>query len=124
MNNLGVMFEKGQSVAKDDPEAVKWFRKAAELGYAKAQNNLGQKYERGQGVRQDFVEAARWYRKAADQGFAGGETDLGQMYASGKGVERKMLRPSTGSVRLPTKVWRKPVKPRLYVRRRQRHHKK
>ena len=29
-SNLGVMYVKGQGVAQDDAEAVRWFRKAAE----------------------------------------------------------------------------------------------
>ncbi|SPX40667.1 Putative TPR repeat protein [Haemophilus influenzae] len=34
-------------------EAVKWFRKAAEQGYAKAQGRLGNVYSDGIGVKQD-----------------------------------------------------------------------
>ena len=33
---LGVMNAHGNGVAKDDTEAVKWYRKAADQGYAKA----------------------------------------------------------------------------------------
>jgi TPR repeat protein len=49
-------------------EAVKWFRKAAEQGHAKAQYALGRSYEMGLGVVADYEEAAKWYRKAAEQG--------------------------------------------------------
>ncbi len=34
---LGLMFENGQGVLKDYAEGVKWFRKAAEQGYAPGQ---------------------------------------------------------------------------------------
>ncbi|MGH8710693.1 MAG: tetratricopeptide repeat protein, partial [Burkholderiales bacterium] len=51
--NLGYMYSKGRGVAKDDAEAVKWYRKAAEQGLATAQFNLGLKYERGEGVAKD-----------------------------------------------------------------------
>ena len=57
----------GQGVAKDEVEAVKWYRKAAEQNDADAQNNLGVCYANGQGVAKDEVEAVKWYRKAAEQ---------------------------------------------------------
>jgi TPR repeat protein len=53
----------------DMREAVKWFRKAADQGDAKAQLNLGACYFRGEGVKQDKAEAVKWYRKAAEQGY-------------------------------------------------------
>ena len=34
--NLGVIYEKGQGVKQDYFEAVNWYRKASEQGYAKA----------------------------------------------------------------------------------------
>ena len=40
-NNLGEMYAKGQGVPLDYVEAVSWFRKAADGGYARAQFNLG-----------------------------------------------------------------------------------
>ena len=67
---LGLCYEYGEGVEKDMSEAVKWYRKSAEQGYAQAQCNLGDCYYRGEGVRQDQKEAAKWYRKSAKQGFA------------------------------------------------------
>src|SRR5438093_945188 len=67
---LGLRYDKGEGVAKDQAEAVKWHRKAAEQNYAEAQNSLGVCYEEGKGVAKDQVEAARWYRKAAEQNYA------------------------------------------------------
>ena len=40
-NLLGVMYARGQGVAKDEVEAAKWFRKAAVQGDAYAQYALG-----------------------------------------------------------------------------------
>ena len=57
-------------MAKNDTEAVKWYRLAANQGLAEAQNNLGDMYRAGQGLTQDDAEAVKWYRLAADQGFA------------------------------------------------------
>ena len=42
--------DTGQGVVKDEEEAAKWFRKAADQGYAPAQYNLGGMYTKGNGV--------------------------------------------------------------------------
>ena len=56
---------------------VRWYRKAAEQGYAAAQNELGGMYEQGRGgLAQDEAEAVRWYRKAAEQGDASARSKL------------------------------------------------
>jgi len=47
---------------------VKWFRKAAEQGYADAQGNLGFMYDKGQGVLQDNIYAHMWANVAASNG--------------------------------------------------------
>ena len=45
---------------KDEDEAAKWYRRAAEQGFATAQVNLGALYARGGGVPKDLVEAYAW----------------------------------------------------------------
>ena len=82
----GVMSALGEGVPQDDAEAVAWYRKAAEQGYAPAQSNLGFMYDEGKGVPQDDVEAIDWYRKAAEQCSAVAQFNLGVMYTSGEGV--------------------------------------
>src|SRR5262245_32236718 len=48
---LGNAFDFGHlGVAKDEFEAVKWYRKAAEQNLAEAQGVLGFHYEKGEGV--------------------------------------------------------------------------
>ncbi len=83
---LGLMYEYGRGVAKNDVEAVKWYRKAAEQGDADAQIYLGSRYGYGRGVAKDDAEAVKWYRKAAEQGVAVAQLYLGLMYAKGQGV--------------------------------------
>ena len=68
--NLGFMYTNGEGVPRDNAEAVRWYRLAAEQGYAKAQLNLGGMYALGRGLPQDDAEAVRWFRLAADQGYA------------------------------------------------------
>lgn len=86
--NLGLKYEKGQGVPKNEAEAARWYRKAADQGHAGAQDNLGIMYATGQGVVKDDAEAVRWYRKAADQGDAVGQNNLGVMYDNGLGIPK------------------------------------
>jgi len=72
--------------ASDYAEAVKWYRLAADQGYAAAQFNLGDMYDNGQGVPEDDVEAVKWYRLAAEQGDSRAQYNLGVMYDNGRGV--------------------------------------
>src|SRR5206468_907770 len=79
-------YANGQGVPQGYGEAVRWSRKAAEQGDAKAQYSLGASCANGLGVPQDDAEAVRWYRKAADQGDAMAQYGLGYMYGKGQGV--------------------------------------
>ena len=79
---------RAREFRKDHAEAARWYRMAAEQGYAKAQYNLGLMYAKGEGVPEDGVEAVRWYRMAAEQGHAKAQYNLGVMYAKGEGVPK------------------------------------
>ena len=81
-------YEKGVAAykAKDYPEAVRCYSKAAEQGNVLAQSFLGLMYKEGDGVAQDDREAARLLRKAAEQGHTDAQVSLGAMYAKGQGV--------------------------------------
>ncbi len=61
------MYDKGRGVPQDYAEAMKWYRKAAEQGHAKAQLFLGNMYFFGQGVSKDYVQAYMWYILAASR---------------------------------------------------------
>jgi len=65
---LGVMYDNGKGVPRDDKEAVKWYRLAAEQGVAYAQFNLGSMYTKGEGVPQDYILAHYWFNLAVAQG--------------------------------------------------------
>ena len=64
------MYTIGQGVAQDYVEAAKWYRKAADRGFDKAQFNLGLLYEHGEGVVQDYVQAHMWMNPAASQAYS------------------------------------------------------
>ena len=75
--NLGVMYDGGIGVLKNDKSAVKWYTKAAEQGVAIAQSNLGVMYDEGLGVLENDKTAVKWYTKAAEQGHAMAQFNLG-----------------------------------------------
>lgn len=66
-------------------EAIKWYSKAAEQGFADALYKLGRMY--GYGVSHDGTKAIDLYEKAADKGNADAQYSLGQVYEYGFGVE-------------------------------------
>ena len=70
---------------------MKWYRKAAEQGYANAQCSLGVCYASGQGVEQDDKEAVKLYRKAAEQGNASAQSNLAFCYYKGDGVGQDFI---------------------------------
>jgi TPR repeat protein len=85
---LGEMYADGE----DDAEAVRLYRKAADLGNALAMNNLGNMYARGQGVAMDEAEAVRLYRQAADLGNSTAMYNLGLFYENGYGVTKDIAK--------------------------------
>ena len=85
---LGRCYLKGEGVAKDEVEAVKWFRIAADQGDIFAHYYLGRCYFKGEGVAKDEMEAVKWYRKAADRGHIFAQYHLGVCYGQGQGVAK------------------------------------
>jgi TPR repeat protein len=86
--SLGLMFEQGRGVEKDEAEAVCWYRKAVGRGDTFAQRNLDWMIQKSRGVKKDEPEAVCWYRKAAEQGIAVAQNYLGWMFEEGWGVEK------------------------------------
>ncbi len=85
--NLALEYHNGTNGhPKDIAQAVSWWRKAAESGFAKAQYSLGVAYERGDGgLTKDAAQAVSWYQKSAEQGNADAQDSLGGSYAFGTG---------------------------------------
>ncbi len=84
---VGSLYTLGErGVARDDDEALRWYRMAAAQGYAKGEYLVGHFYALGRSVARDPVEAARWYRRAADRGYVRAQYWLGQIHDRGEGV--------------------------------------
>ncbi|TLX15777.1 SEL1-like repeat protein [Rhizobium sp. MHM7A] len=67
------------------PVALKWYRKASELGDAKAYQALGEAYLKGNDVPQDYAEAIRCYELAAKE-LPEVTSVLADLYEKGEGV--------------------------------------
>ena len=91
-NNLGVLYQIGQSGRPNYSRAFFWYRKSASKGFAKAQFNLGQLFKEGLGVPVDFLMAYKWFKKSAEQGFVPAKINLASMYRYGEGVKENRIR--------------------------------
>lgn len=83
MNNLGVMYEKGNGIEQNWQKAAEIYKMAAEKGDGKAQYNIGWCYYHGKGVNKNKVEAKKWLHKASDQGHEGAKEWIDAMIAEG-----------------------------------------
>ena len=85
---MAIRTARGMGVAKDDKEAARLLRIAADAGHAAAQDELGLALACGIGIDRDAAEAVRMYRMAADQGYADARYKLGWCYENGAGVAK------------------------------------
>lgn len=88
---MGACYENGDWVEKNLEEAVKWYTKAANQGYAKAQYNLALSYDKGEGVAKNDSEAMKWYLKAVKNNYPQAAYYYGAMLLAGdkqKGVTK------------------------------------
>ncbi len=104
MINLANLYEQGQGVAQDFPEAIQWLEKAAALGDSRAQFELGMAHQRGIGVDRDLHAAAGWFHKAAEQGDNTAQFNLAVMLATAYGAG---LSESTPEQRTEAAAWLK-----------------
>ena len=70
-----------------EKEALAWFERAAQHGYAPAEVNLAIMYINGWGTPVNYGAAQHWLRGAAEQHFARAYYNLGILYLEGKGVK-------------------------------------
>jgi TPR repeat protein len=76
---------------QDYQNALVWFRKSAQQGYASGQYNLGVLYLEGSGTAKDEGEAQKWFLKAAEQGDLFAMNNLVAAYYYGNGVSKDLV---------------------------------
>lgn len=94
MLRVGKCLETGDGVDKDQSEALKWYRMAAEDGLPDAVFELAKCYRFGIGVRRNRTTALKWLHKAAEWGHARAMVLLGKRcldYDSGEYNSRKAV---------------------------------
>ena len=90
---LAEALRDGRGVDRDDVEAVRLFRMAADQGSARGMVGLGTMHTLGRGgAAWDPAEAAALYRKAAEAGSAEGRARLAVRHHQGSGVARDRTR--------------------------------
>ena len=86
---LAELYEFGaKGITKDSLLAAKWYRLAAEQGYAEAQLRLSNFYLRGKGVEKDAAEAMKWLRAAAEREHPVAQNTLGLNISAGVAEEK------------------------------------
>ena len=84
-----IMYESGKGVEKNLEQAVRWYRKAAEQGFALAQAQLGNMYVSGAGVKQDYAAMApSGTSKPPSKTTPMAQYMLGILYETGNGVAK------------------------------------
>ncbi len=91
MNEIGLMYLKGQSVTANVKTAHDWFEKASAAGSVEGDYNLGLLYQAGYNGQPDFVRAAESFEKAANARDGLSMLALGDLYASGKGLPQNKV---------------------------------
>jgi TPR repeat protein len=82
---LGGIYSRADA-GRDEAQALKWYRMAAQRGDRGAEHALGSLLESG--ASKDYAEAMRWFRAAAEQGDGASMDAIGRMYEAGWGVAR------------------------------------
>ncbi len=85
---LGVWYQSGIEIEKDEVKAFEYYKQSAEKGYNKAQKNLASLYENGEGTKKDLDKAFYWYNKAVENEYEEAQCNLGGCYLFGRGVEK------------------------------------
>ena len=80
---LGARYAEGRGMPQSMPEAVRWFERAADAGFAPAQFRLASLNEKGEGMKKDVQAARRLYLAAAGKGHAKAMHNLAVLYAEG-----------------------------------------
>ena len=89
--NVGTYHEQGEVGQKNIDEAIKWYRKAADLGYATAYSRLGNIFYDGLGVEADHKLAMSYFEKAQQMGSkAEVLIKMADAYCYGHGVEENI----------------------------------
>jgi TPR repeat protein len=95
LNEIGVMYLKGNAVTRNAKIAHDWFEKAAAQGSTEAEYNLGLLFQAGYTGQPDYIQAMDHFQTAANAKDGPSMLALGQLYAEGKGVPKDLVQAHT-----------------------------
>jgi TPR repeat protein len=91
LNEIGLMYLKGNAVTRNAKIAHDWFEKAAAQGSIEAEYNLGLLFQAGYTGQPDYIQAMDHFQTAANAKDGPSMLALGQLYAEGKGVPKDLV---------------------------------
>ncbi|GAB2177987.1 tetratricopeptide repeat protein [Dongia sp. agr-C8] len=91
LNEIGLMYLKGNAVTRNAKIAHDWFQKAAAQGSTEAEYNLGLLFQAGYTGQPDYIQAMDHFQTAANAKDGPSMLALGQLYAEGKGVPQDLV---------------------------------
>ena len=77
---LGLIYARGEGVARDDVAALGWLTRAAEQNQSEAQFELGVMYRDGLGTPANGRLAMHWFERATERGVPHAFNAIGEMY--------------------------------------------
>jgi len=86
--NLGILYNKGLGVEKNEKTAFIWYKRASANGNTDAMYNLALMYNQGRVIYRSPKDAFKWWKKAAELGNAEAQFNLGVMYVYGRSVKQ------------------------------------
>jgi len=89
MFELGLIYENGKIVERDNQEAVKWFKAAAEKDDAGAILRLGDMCFYRRGIKQNFGQALAWYSRLLTQ-FPHAQRNMAYIWQHGLGTKQSL----------------------------------
>jgi hypothetical protein len=95
---MGVRYDEGDGVPKDDSQAMLWFQLAGEQGQVDAQAHLGAYYWAGRGVPKDLSKAYMWSAIA----LAGGDENSKSRL---EGLASQMTQAQVSAARQQAEIW-------------------
>jgi uncharacterized protein len=92
---MAQMYRHGKGVPTNIQEAIGWYKRAFDGGYAEAGYHLGRLYTQGSAIANNLEKGADWHKRAARAGHVPAMVALGNLLARGAGVEKDLSAAAT-----------------------------
>ena len=85
---IGQLYAQGQGVVRSIPDAVAWYKRAAEAGHVEAQFRLGSIYANGAGAAPGGPDS--WFKSASQRDGEAAQRNLDTLFPNGIAVEKDL----------------------------------